>query len=511
MQHITRNTLLALLALILLLIPVMAQDDDANQDNNETLTIGINAEMGGMDPHHQAGAIVNNRFNYMIFDSLTTTDTDNNVVPMLATAWEATDDTTWVFTLREGVVFHDGSIMTAEDVAFSLNRLLFGENESFIRSSYAPYITSVEATGDLQVTITTPSTDPLLPLRLASSNAAIMPQAYVEANSFEDLQLEGIGAGPYKLVEWVQGESMTLEAHADYWMGAPDAETVIMRIIPETSTRVAALQSGEVDFITTISPDLVDSLGAAEGIAVDAAPVLNFMLVYFNTTEGLTADANIRKALSLAIDRAALADDLWGGRVRVMNDYYLPSEFGYSEDVNYFEYDPQRAMQLLQEAGYNDEPIAFTPPNAYYTNGQLVTDVINEMWKAVGFNVEYEPLDTAAWAERSLAGNNIATLQSFGTNGDPATGSIVQTWDSWMGNYFQPSEEARELAAEAGASLDVELRQENYRQIADLMDEATPIAPLYQTVEFYGRAENIEWTPHQNFYINLRPGAFEIN
>lgn len=510
MQHITRNTVLALLALVVLFVPAVAQDD-ANQGNNETLTIGINAEMGGMDPHHQAGAIVNNRFNYMIFDSLTTTDTNNNVVPMLATEWQAVDDTTWVFSLREGVVFHDGSIMTAADVAFSLNRLLFGENESFIRSSFAPFISSVEATGDLEVTIVTPSTDPLLPLRLASSNAAIMPQAYVEANTFEDLQLEGIGAGPYRMVEWVQGERMVLEAHDDYWMGAPDAETVILRIIPETSTRVAALQSGEVDFITTISPDLVDSLDATEGISVDAASVLNFMLIYFNTTDGPTADPNIRRALSLAIDREALANDLWGGRVRVMNDYYLPSEFGYSEDVDYFAYDPQRARELLQAAGYNGEPIAFTPPNAYYTNGQLVADVINEMWKAVGINTDYEPLDTAAWAERSLAGNNIATLQSFGTGGDPATGSIVQTWNSWMGAYFQPTEEARTLAAEAAASLDAALRQENYRQIADLMDEATPIAPLYQTVEFYGRADNIAWTPHQNFYINLRPGAFEIN
>lgn len=481
------------------------------QDDEKVLTIGINAEVLAYDPHHVPGAIVGNRIYYMIFDALATTDAAGNVIPQLATAWENTDNTTWVFTLRPDVVFHDGTTMTAEDAAFSLNRLLFSDQESFIRATFLPYISAVEATGDLEITVTTPAVDPLLPLRLASPYAAIMPQAYVEANDFEFLQTAPMGAGPYMIEEVVAGERVVLVRHDDYWMGPADADRVIVRLIPETSTRVAALRSGEVDFITTVSPDLVDSIESADSLSVTTVPVLNFMLIYFNTNEGPTADPLVRRALSLAIDREAIAEALWGGQVRVMDDYLLPSEFAYDESRENFAYDPDEAMRLLEEAGYDGEEIAFTPPNAYYTNGQLVTDVINQYWQAVGFNVNYEPLDTAAWADRSLAGSNIATLQSFGTSGDPATSSIVQTWDSWMGAYWTPTAEYRALAAEAASSLDEELRQENYNQIKAILDELVPFAPLYQSVEFYGVRDGITWTPHPNFYIDLRPGAFAID
>jgi peptide/nickel transport system substrate-binding protein len=154
--------------------------------------------------------------------------------------------------------------------------------------------------------------------------------------------------------------------------------------------------------------------------------------------------------------------------------------------------------------------LEFTPPDAYYTNGRLVTDVIAEMWSAIGVNVSYTPLDTAAWADRSLSGSNIATLQSFGTSGDPATGSIVQTWASWMGAYYTPSETFQALADEAASSFDAELRTTNYRAIADIMDQDVPFTPLYQTVEFYAMRAGIEWQPHQEFYIDLRPGAFSF-
>lgn len=497
---------LMILALLLLLVAAGA----AAQAEGPTLTIGINAEVLSLDPHSVPPAIIGNRIYHMIFDQLTRTDNQGAVQPMLATAWEATDDTTWVFQLREGVVFHNGETMTAADAAFSLNRLVFGEQESAVRALYTPFIAAVEATGDLELTITTVNPDPLLPLRLATPYSAIMPQSYVEATDFEALQTAPLGAGPYRLVELLPGDRLVLERHEAYWMGAADAAQIVVRVIPETSTRVAALQSGEVDFITTVSPDLVDQLDAEANLRIDTVSVYNYMLIYFNTKTGVTADPLVRRALSLAIDRAALAEALWGGRVRVMNDYLLPGEFGYDAERPAFAYDPAEAQRLLAEAGYAGEELAFTPPSTYYTNGQLVTDVINEMWKAVGINVAYEPLDTSAWADRSLSGQNIATLQSFGTSGDPATSSIVQAWGSWLGQYYTPSDEFQALATEAAASLDPEVRRANYRAIIDILDADVPFAPLYQSVEFYGVREGITWTPHQEFYIDVRPGALEI-
>lgn len=503
-----KRLLIGLLSVFCLLsassLPVFAQDDT-------TLTIGINAEARSLDPHHVPGAIIGNRVYYMIFDALTRTDNQGAVQPMLATAWENTTETTWVFTLRPDVKFHDGTTMTADDVVYSLNRLLFDDQESLIRTQFLPYITSVEATGDLEVTVTTPAIDPLLPLRLATPYAGIMPQAYTEAAGFDAVQTAPVGAGPYKVVEVIAGDRLVLERHEDYWMGAPAASEVVIRVIPETATRVAALQSGEVDFITTISPDLLPQIESTEGLHVDTVSVYNYMLIYFNTVTGPTANPDIRRALSLAIDRELIADTLWGGQVRVMNDYLLPGEFSYDAERPNFAYDPEQAMALLQQAGYNNEVLEFTPPNAYYTNGSLVTEVITEMWRAVGVNVDYKPLDTSAWADRSLAGEQIATLQSFGTAGDPATSSIIQTWNSWMGAYYQPSEEFLALASEASASLDDEVRLADYRAIIDILDQDVPFAPLYQSVEFYGVRDGITWQPHQEFYIDLRPDTFSFS
>jgi peptide/nickel transport system substrate-binding protein len=479
---------------------------------SKTLTIGINAEVLSLDPHHVPSAIIGARIYHLMFDQLTRTDTSGNVLPMLATEWAATDDTTWVFTLREGVKFHDGTTMTARDYAYSLNRLVFGDgtNESQVRGVFAPYITSVEATGDLELTIKTPATDPLIPLRMASANACVMPEAYVESAGFDAVQTAPVGVGPYKLVELIAGDRLVLTRHEDYWMGLPDATDVIVRLIPENATRIAALQSGEVDFITTISPDLVTQVDGADGLRVDDVLLYNFQLIYFNSLQGLTSNVNFRRALSLGIDREAIAADLWSGYVRPMNDYFLPGELAYDADRPVFAYDPEAAMRELEAAGYAGEALEFTPPSVYYNNGQLVTDVINELWKAIGVNVTYTPLETAQWADRSLAGQNLATLQSFGTQGDPATNSSVNTWNQWMGQYYQPNDEFKALVAEAGSSLDPELRRTNYRKIADMLDADVPFAPLYQTVEFYGVRENITWTPHQEFYIDLRPGAFTI-
>jgi peptide/nickel transport system substrate-binding protein len=337
-----------------------------------------------------------------------------------------------------------------------------------------------------------------------------MPKAYVESTDFEALQTAPIGAGPYRVQEFVAGDRLVLQRHDGYWMGAPEAAQVIVRLIPETATRIAALQAGEVDFITTVSPDLVDVVDAEDALRVDTVPVYNFMLIYFNTKMGVTQDVRVRRALSLAIDREALTEALWGGRVRVMNDYFLPGEFGYDADREAFAYDPDQARALLAEAGYAGEELPFTPPSTYYTNGQLVTEAIAEMWEAIGVNVLYEPLDTGAWADRSLGGQNIATLQSFGTSGDPATNSVVQTWGSWLGQYYTPAEEFNTLAAEAAQSLDPEVRLANYRAIAGIMDADTPFTPLYQSVEFYAMRDGIAWTPHQEFYIDLRPGAFSL-
>jgi peptide/nickel transport system substrate-binding protein len=475
-------------------------------------TIGINADISTLDPHAAAGSIVGARFYGMVFDQLTTTDPKGALQPQLATKWVA-DNLTWKFTLRPDVKFHDGTVMTAKDVAFSLNRMLGYEPKPIAspgRASFTPYIAKVEATGDLEVTITTKLADPLLPLRLATPIACVIPQAYAEKQGFDALQKMNIGAGPYKVVEYKTGDRMVVEAHKDYWGGAPAASQVTVRIIPEPATRLAAFLSGDVDLATTISPDSYAQLTTDKTTGI-TSEVFNWMLIYFNTKKGITSNVDLRKALSLGIDRQSIATSLWNGKVRVMNDYYLPGEFAYDATRPPFPFDLDAAKKALEASGYKGEELEFTPPATYYTNGRLVTDAINEMWTNLGVKVKYTPLDTSQWGQRSIGGQNIATLQSFGTQGDPGTG-IAAVWNAggWIAQYYGPDADTQKLINEAASSSDPAVRSKNYRAVAAALDRDVPIAPLYQSVEFYGLRKGITWTPNVAFYIDLRPGNFKL-
>ncbi|MBB6100131.1 peptide/nickel transport system substrate-binding protein [Deinobacterium chartae] len=477
-----------------------------------TLTIALNAYVNTLDPHHAGASIIGARTYNLMFDSLTDFDEKDRLRPMLATRWSSKDNVTWVFQLRPKVRFHDGSTMTAEDVAYSLNRLLNDDKPSSIRSSYQPYIKSIKATGPLEVTITTTQPDVLLPRRLATQYTAIMPKAYLQKTSFEALQLKPVGTGPYRVTEYSPGGRMVLERHDAYWGGKPVAERVVVRAIAENSTRVAALLSGEVDIATNIPPDVVSQVESRSNLQVDDVALDNYMLLYFNTRSGPTANVHLRRALSLAIDREGISKALWGGRVRVMNDYFLPNELAYSKNRPNFRFDLDEARKELKLAGYKGEEILFATPATYYTNGKVVTDAIYQMWKNLGVNVKYTPLETVEWSQMAAAGKIQVTLQSFSTDGDPGTNNAVKSFaeNTLLKNYYVASDTFVRLANQSLRTSNVAARIKNYRQIAGILDKDLPITPLYQSVELVGVKKNVRWTPHPRFYINLRPGKFDF-
>src|SRR5262249_37599483 len=162
----------------------------------------------------------------------------------------------------------------------------------------------------LEITMMTLSPEPVLPLRLSKTAAAIIPEGYEERKGFEAIQKLPLGAGPYKMVSYTPGDRMMMEPHAEYWGGVPTATQVALRIIPENATRIAALRSGDVDFITTVPPDLVSQV-VSDKTRLDQVMPLNYLAVIFNTVKGPTANLGVRKALSLAIDRATIVKELW--------------------------------------------------------------------------------------------------------------------------------------------------------------------------------------------------------
>lgn len=474
---------------------------------SETITIGINATIESLDVHTAIGPnIIGDRLYGLFHDTLVQTNFDGLLEPMLATAWENDGETAWVFTLRDGVTFHDGSTMTADDVVYSFERLLDPANESAFSAQMKRFVSSVEATGDLEVTFTTPGADPLLPYRFDNYWASIVPRGATEAADPASLMTNPIGAGPYKVVSFQTDDRLVLEAHTDYWGGAPAVQEVVVRFLPETATRIAALQAGQVDLISQVPVDQVPVLESTPGVRVASAPVANYICVHFNTVNGPTADVNVRRALSLAIDRELIADALWNGLSRPMNDLLLPSMFGYDASRPVYTYDPEAARAALAESGYNGEPINFQATAGYYANDAAVMTAITQMWQDIGVNVNLDPLEGSAFLDLYLAGETQANLQSWGGSGDGQF--FFETWATdgiFRPNYYQPSAEFDELLAETSQSFDEDVRYANIRRMVELFEADIPFTPVYQNVDIFGVREDIQWNPHPGFNIDFRP------
>ena len=331
-----------------------------------------------------------------IYDYLINTDYlhDLKQTPMLATEWHRVDDLTLEFTLREGVKFHDGSEMTAEDVAFSFGpeRIMSPQSRGYAPSRpFLGTIDRVEATGRYKVRVITKQPDPLIERRLAGWGAQIVSKkAFLAAKDWDAWGRAPVGTGPYKVTQLKSGESITLTAHDDYWAGKPPAASVKFLIVPEIAARMAGLAAGDYDLITEVPPDQFKSVESDPRMQVVGGPILNHRVLVYEKYNPQLADVHVRRALNLAIDRQLLVDTFWQGRVTVTRSMQLPS-FGalYNPDRPFPAYDPAKARAELKLSKYDGTPIPYRCIGSdYYPNEVATAQALIAMWKDVGINVE---------------------------------------------------------------------------------------------------------------------------
>lgn len=480
------------------------------QQEQATLTVGLNATLESLDVHTAIGPnVVGSRVFGIFSDTLVHIGMDGELEPMLATSW-TNDGTDWVFELRDDVVFHDGTDMTADDVVYSFGRLLDPENASNYASQTRRQISAVEATGDYEVTFTTPAPDPLLPLRLTSYWASITSEGTADLDQLTR-QNNPIGAGPYRVVEFRTNDRIVYEAHDEYWGGRPAADRIVIRFIPEDATRVAALQAGDVDLITQVPVDQVDQLERSSGVEVLSSTVQSYMTVHFNTVNGPTSDPLVRKAMHLAIDRELIADALWDGMSRAMTDLLLPGDFGCDDSRPVYAYDPEGARAALAESDYNGEPIRFEFTTGYYPNGDLITTALAQMWQDVGLNIVLDGTEGSAFLDRYLAGQTETGLQGRGADGDAQI--FFESWYEgtiWRPAYYVPPAEFDETVARTATSLDQEERYADFRRLIEIFEEDLPFTPVYQNVDISAIRSGVYWQPHPRQLLDFRPGNFSF-
>ncbi len=471
---------------------------------------------------------VGTRVNYNLFDTLIRRDFlsaegggGSVLVPGLATEWTRLDELTLEVKLRDDVTFHNGAPLTAEDVVFTFSpERLSGENAVLSEGpAYFSVLAKVKAIDDHTVQFITKAPDPLLEHRISSWASWIVNKADWEERAARDggIPMFPIGTGPFMLEEYKADESIRLVAFDDYFGGTPTAASVTFREIPEPSTRVAGLVSGEFDIITNVAPDQIPQINGYDDIETRSVVLANSHVLAYGTQDPVIKDARVRQAMNLAIDRQLLNEALWGGQAVVPNGHQYP-EFGdmYNPDHEGLEYNPERAKELLAEAGYNGGLIKYTTQPNYYLNALPAAQAIVEMWKAVGLNVELNVVE-------SLSGLDMAALQvrtwSNSTRYPDPVGGLWNLWGpfggpqrgagNWAGT--ENLERFNELGRIIESTVDLETRQPAAFEMLEIWETDAPGTILYQPLETYGVSKDINWQPYTFYYMDLRPYNLSFN
>jgi peptide/nickel transport system substrate-binding protein len=432
-------------------------------------------------------------------------------VPALARSWERVDELTLEVTLRDDVLFHDGTLMTAEDVVFTFQRTLEGDAQLGATNAFP--IASIEAIDDHHVRFVTEGVDGAFELKLSAANASIVPAAYHQEVGLETFQTRPIGTGPFRMTEHVPDSHMRFEVHADYWGGRAAANRVVVRSIPEVSTRVAALLNNEVDLILDLPPDQVDVIERAGRFKIDSVSPLNVNILNINGFRAPTNDKRVRQAISLGINREAIVQQLLNGHGLWPRSIQSEYDLLYIERP-YLPYDPDAARALLEETGYAGEEIqyAFDTPN-YYPLQREWSEAIVGMWSEIGLNVTMHGVDVT---ERvNLDGDDPYHLI---TNSSDVVTDLVMTRSIGNPNgYFQTKmypagywDELNAMIDEARAIVDSAERAQRYQEVLDVLDDEVMVIVQFTINRLAAMPEWIDWSGDPEWMVDLRPGKFNV-
>lgn len=488
-----------ILAIGAILAPAIAHSAEERQGKAQVV-IDLVSEPSTLDPQLQWNPDSYNVYRN-IFDNLLTRDDKGEIVPQIATGWKTLDATHIEFTIRDGVSFQDGTPLTPEDVAFSVNRIIDPKFASPQISQFDK-IANAAVSGPHSVVIATNGAYPVLLAQLVK--LSIIPRHVVEQVGDKAFNAHPVGSGPYSLLEWRHGIGITLKRNPGYW-GTPGVfETAQFRPVPDLSTRVADLQSGRADLAVTLDNDASEQL--AQSPTAESHAVLTERIAYFaiNSQQPPFTDIRLRQAVAHAIDRQGIVDGILGGHERVLDELVSPASIGYAGGIGFPSFDPDKAKALVRQAGEAARtPVKILTAPVY---DQRIVQAIQQELNDVGFNVSIENVEMINLMKQIQSGPATMPALTYGRwsctcqDADGILYPLLSSKSSWS-----TLKDAKVDAAldDARSTLDPSRRLADYRQVDAAVAEALPIIPLYQAVSFYGVSRHLQWTPTPNESIFL--------
>lgn len=437
------------------------------------LTAAIAGEPDQLDPH-KTTAYFSFQVLENVFDTLVEPDENLEMKPALAESWETSDDNlTWTFKLREGVQWHDGSPFTSEDVVYSYRRIIDEELGNAYRLTAIETIEAPDP-NTVVIRVSRPAANLLASLG-GYKGMAIVNRANVESG---DITRQPIGTGPFKVQNYAAGDSIALEANPDFWGGAPDLGGVTFRFISEGNTAQTALTNGEIHWTDSFEPQQLQPLEANDSVTVGNVPSSDYWYITMNQAKEPWSKVEARRAIAYAIDRAAIVQAVSFGTA-VQNQLAIPSESTWYVEHSPFSTDPNRARDLLSQAGVQGGPVVFMATGEYpetVTVGQILANAL----RPLGFDVQIQTVDFATWLARQSAGDWDMLMLGWLGNIDPNDFYYNQHHSSGSNNhqgYANPRVD--ELLDQGSAETDTDRRKEIYAEAARTIADECSYIYLY--------------------------------
>lgn len=477
-----------------------------------------------LDPQNHAETTTST---YLIhfYDGLIGRDVDMEIGPRLAEDWEQVDDTTWRFALRDDVEFSNGEPFNAETVKYNLERVsgnLDGAETVTVEDDYSS-IESVDVNDEYSVQVNLSRADPIF-LEL-QAQLRMIPKEYTEENGFEALSDDPVGTGPYELEEWTRDQEMVMTARSDYFQGEPAIERLVWQPMPESSSRIAALTTGDVDIIRSAEPRNEEQIENSGNLSVRKVPSARGAAVWLNMWEEIPGgdepvfhdNQAARQAVNYGINVENIIENVLVGNGFPISGWAYSEEFlGYNDSIDPYPHDPDRAEELLAEAGYPDgfETTLLVPRGRYFKGVDTAEAIATQLGR-IGIDVELDTPEFGTFAERTQEGEipgmmfaawgnaSFNALDPYGTLVHPdGLFSLVPQEDQpdWVG-------EMAALIEEAQGTADRDALADLIYETEALIHDQAMFSFMFQYRDVYGVNDAVDWEPRSDELVDLYPAS----
>lgn len=469
--------ILVVLASMILLFTGCGEKNGAKKVKEE-LIIAQDGESKSLDIH-QGNDGFSLRANRLIYSRLVEADENMQIHPGLAESWKQLDDKTMQFNLRKGIKFHNGDDFTAEDVKFSFERMMNSPRIAFV----LPPIERIDIVDDYTVNIVTKT--PFGPLLAHLSHPALgMVSKKLLTENPEALKEKPIGTGSYKFKEWIYGDKLVLEKNEDFYdKNERGLKYIIFKNVVEASNRAIGLETGEIDIATPISSVDEENIKNNPKLQLLTKPSISYTYIGMNMTKAPLNDIRVRKAINYAIDKQAIIDVILNENGKIATSPIAPGVFGFTDKTKNYEYNVEKAKELMKEAGYEN---GFTTSILVFSGeaNTQTAEIVQAYLKEIGIDLKIEIVEVSAYWDMTERGVHNLFLGSWGVvTGDADYGLYAMYHSSAKGGAgnrdFYENEKVDELLDKAKTEIDPETRKKLYEEAQILIVNDAPDVMLY--------------------------------